>query len=291
MPTTTETVQIVDLTHDLASTLAERIPDYQRNQRPAHIERLARDMSNGNWSLAPGAIAVISDGNGGFEALEDGQHRVLARLKATPPGPVPVILLVRPSSNLTNYLITDTGLKRTMADFMKAKGVGDYNLAAAMATRCAMIDRQGGVLSNNQTPSHVEIAKWYDACNLELFDEARLAGRRVYQSAGGNLTTMGSLIYLVARDFDKDLVMAFADDVKTGIGVADKTGKDAAILLRDQFSSWQGSKLNPPAVLMWNITVKAWHLYVAGERRKFLRWSRTSDPLPVVPKWMMEMVE
>lgn len=290
MPDNTETVQIVDLTHELATELAELIPDYQRQLRTEHINRLARDMTAGQWRLAPTAISIISDGNGGYQALENGQHRVLGRLQADPPGPVPVILLVRPSEDISNYLVTDTGMRRTMGDYLKARGFGDYNLAAAMATRCAMVDRNGGVLTNNQSPSHTEIAQWWEACDQELFDEARLAGRRVYNTAGGNLTTLGSVIYLASRDFDKDLAMAFADDLKTGIGVADRDGKDAAILLRDTFSSWAGSKFNPPTIMVWNITVKGWHLYVSGDRRKFLRWQRNSEPVPVVPKWMKEMV-
>lgn len=286
--TTPADVRIVDLTRELATELARHIPDYQRKIRPEHVDRLARDMTNGNWYLSPDAVSVVANG-AGPEALENGQHRVLARMKADPAGPVPVIMLSRTDQDIDRYLATDTGMRRSFADYLKAIGEPDYFVTAAMASRCAQVDLNNGIYTNNKTPTQSEIAQWFEGNNGELFHDMRKIAHRVYSAVGGNMTTLGGVFFIAARDFDREMVEAFAHDLQHGYGTSDKSGKDPAVLLRDQYQSWKAAPTNPPGTLMWNVTVKAWHLYVAGERRKILRWTSRSIAEPVVTDWMRTM--
>jgi hypothetical protein len=66
-------MQVVELTPELAGSLLNKVPEYQRRMRVRIVERYARDMTAGNWKLTHQPIAIDEDG-----ALADGRHRVAA---------------------------------------------------------------------------------------------------------------------------------------------------------------------------------------------------------------------
>lgn len=92
---TDDTVEIVNLSAQLAVRLARNLPDYQRKVSSSHVSQLREAMESGKWKLSPDALVISR--RSGYDEIENGQHRVLARVQAGSAlkEKIPVLLLTR----------------------------------------------------------------------------------------------------------------------------------------------------------------------------------------------------
>lgn len=118
---TNATVEIMDVSPEIASEWLSDMWDGQRMVRKTHIERLVSDMQSGRFSLSPDAILRV---NG---KLANGQHRLRAVMKSGKSQP----FLVMTSDDAELYKVIDAGIKRTVADGLV--GVLHGNESAAIA--------------------------------------------------------------------------------------------------------------------------------------------------------------
>ncbi len=126
-----------------------------RFMRKRRVELLAHDMAAGTFTLTPDAIAFNRDGT-----LINGQHRLAAVVKAG----VAVPLIVAYGLPDEAYDATDDGLKRSLGDSLRRRGVLSANQVAAVVNLTSRNGRDGvnmrvfdvagcgGVLCSNDTP-------------------------------------------------------------------------------------------------------------------------------------------
>jgi hypothetical protein len=115
-------VEAVTLTPALAEVLLNRNPD-NRPIRPAAVDQMARDITNGTWQFNGEPIIVSDDG-----LLNDGQHRCAAVKECGTAVRTVIVVGVPREARLT----TDQGRARTVGDFLGMEGLKDgAGLAAA----------------------------------------------------------------------------------------------------------------------------------------------------------------
>lgn len=131
--TTKPYAEIVTVTPELAVEWLG-VNTKNRNIRPRHVQRLARDMSAGNWKMTGEPVKFSRKG-----ALLDGQHRLTAIVESG----VTVQMMV--VYNLPNDVQSamDSGSARTASDALGLMGFKNSAVAAA-AARLAVAEEKSG---------------------------------------------------------------------------------------------------------------------------------------------------
>lgn len=135
-----------------------------RNARPALVDRYARDMAAGKWGMTGEAIKFGTDG-----FLKDGQHRLMACVKAGAPFETFVIHGV-PDDAMS---LMDTGTARTASDMLTIKHE-EYAAIVASAARLAIMVESGKIDDSRYAPTHAEIEAFL-AANPDLRAAAAFA--------------------------------------------------------------------------------------------------------------------
>jgi len=145
---------VTDLTPALARVLLNRNPG-NRQVSGAFVERFARDMANGKWTLNGEPIIVSADGH-----LNDGQHRCHAVIRANRSAQVVIVIGADRDSRFT----LDQGKTRMAGDYLGMEGHADPIALAAVATY-AWQHRNHGRLSQQVVyrPSKSEILAFVEA--------------------------------------------------------------------------------------------------------------------------------
>lgn len=162
-------VQWVNVTPAIASDWLEQWNNGNRNKRPAHIARIARDMENGNYLVTGESIKFDTGGR-----LIDGQHRLSAIVKANRPAWLLVVTELDPDVQV----VIDANAKRSGGDALKFKQLGaHYSLIAAAARIGISRDTGRLILSSERasaTPTNTEVVEWVGD-NADILDAASLA--------------------------------------------------------------------------------------------------------------------
>lgn len=281
-------VEIVDLTRELAEELAEHIPTYQRYARPKWITALAADIDEGRWRLGDSAIVVATDDKG-RQQLQNGQHRVLARLDAETDPECPVILLTRPADDLDDYLVTDAGKKRAFADYLRMLHETNVNVKAAVVRTIAMTERQGisaYTLITKPDTSNTDLANTYHQLNQDVFNEAirlYVAGRHL--GFPGTVCNHFAGLYYVVKVNAPDLpIDEFADSL-LNVEAPAEGPFDAGILLRKRVLRWAVQVHRVPRTVMARTILKCWGMWLAGEKATKIQLPRSNEGLHIIPEW------
>lgn len=153
MPTTTVpkvSARLVTVTPKMAHEYLSKNRK-NRNLRPSKVDRLARDITAGNFLVTGEAIKFDADGN-----LIDGQHRCASILKADKPVQILVVTGLDPAVQQ----VLDTGAARTQADALALEG--KRNTAVLAAASKLAINWEAGVIRTSAStltisPTHSEI--------------------------------------------------------------------------------------------------------------------------------------
>lgn len=177
-----------------------------RPLRQAHIDALARDITNGDYRLTGDPIRFDSNGD-----LFDGQHRLWAIIQAD----LPVESYVARGLDPAVKQIVDTGAKRTLGDALALTGEHSTHLLAGIINIVWKFDRDG--YSSNVSPTHLEAMEWL-AQNREVIDAVGIAGQ-VRASLKVAPSPVGAAFFLNART-DASASAAFWEAAATGEGLA-----------------------------------------------------------------------
>lgn len=125
--------EILDVTPDMAR---EMIANNSRNRSVNNrlVDRIASSIVAGEWQFNAQPIQVAKDGT-----LLDGQHRLLACIKAGKSIQVLVVWNAEPASQET----MDMGKSRTVADILRLRGYRHQNVIAALGRRVALAEAYG----------------------------------------------------------------------------------------------------------------------------------------------------
>lgn len=240
-----------------------------RKVRRHVVDRYARDMKDGNWTLTAAAVAFDED-----DDLLDGQHRLLACLKAG----VPFWTWVMRGMTHVMQRNTDMGAKRSLADVLAWYG-------ETQRTTLAGSIRLGwrwshGLVTTKQQPTVAEALAWLDR-NPSIRSGTAVASR-VNKVLGVPATVVVVWLHQ-ARMINPGEAVAFLECVIDGSGLASGSGP---LLYRNwcfnQMNRY-GSRQRPDQISNLAILVKAWNLFAKNERRQTLAWRRggvRGEPFP-----------
>lgn len=142
-------VEQVTITPEMAEAMLAHNAG-NRNVRSGQVDMYAREMANGRWRLTGDGPRFDEAG-----ALIDGQHRLLAIVKAG----VPVDMFVfRGISNEARPAI-DTGIARTAADFLRWSGEHDTMILAAAVRLAITMEKYDGKKTKTKIPTQ-DIYEW-----------------------------------------------------------------------------------------------------------------------------------
>ena len=120
------TMEIVELTPELAKEFLDRLPERQRNMSHPTVDQYASDMLEGEWYFLGDPIRFDPEG-----WLIDGQHRCTSVVESGKPVPA-MVLRGLPSDRMR---VLDTGRKRTFADALRIEGYSNHTNLSAITTR------------------------------------------------------------------------------------------------------------------------------------------------------------
>lgn len=146
--------EVVEITPAMARVLLERNPDNRRVSE-ATVDKIARDIENGTFSLNGESIIVARDGT-----VNDGQHRLLGCIVAK--RAFPTVMVFGPERD--TRVTVDQGRSKMVADFLAMEGHADAVALAAAASYVWQWQTRGRV-SNQQAdrPTKGEVLAVVDA--------------------------------------------------------------------------------------------------------------------------------
>jgi hypothetical protein len=242
--------------HPLARLWYEKNIINNRGIRPL-VDAYARDMAAGHWSLNGDPIRFDKDGN-----LIDGQHRLLAIIKAN----VPIKSFVVRDLGDDAFITLDSGIKRTMGDeFTFAQEKNAIALGAAIQQ---LMRYEAGILDKGTA---LKATKHEQKDALERHPDIRESIHYGQMTKAMLRHSLGTVLhYLFSR---KDQVLADEFFVKLAQGTNLKPD-DPIYLLRERLmrENLKGGKtrLMPREVLA--LTIKAWNAARKHEKPRALKW-------------------
>lgn len=245
-------------TPDWAQSVLDHRNNNNRNMSERHINRLARDMSNGTFVYNGDNIRFAADGT-----LLDGQHRLAAIVKSGISLDLGIVWNLPNSTQDT----MDDGRKRTMANVLELSGEGYKAKTTASILRRAVMLERGNLHNNNFAPTKREMQAYLEA-HPEVKDSAAMAehvrnGHGVRCAA----STLGLAHYMFSQKSRKDANLFF-QLLRTGAGL---DAGDPILVLRNRLSVEGSTRLSGEQreVLAWFI--KAWNAWRQGKKIKILR--------------------
>lgn len=250
---------------------AERILNrntINRSLRAGLVERIARDIRNGNWKQNGATIRIAESG-----ALLDGQHRLFAVVEAGIT--VPMIVLEGLDEDVMDTI--DTGASRTYADYLVAgkRTGGNANYVQAVARLWFWYERVRPGTLGSVTPTFAELDEVMKE-HPEIADRVREVGNmkmaKRLMSASGLM-----FVYDAAYQSNPTLAQMWLHTIDTG----DAGVNDPAKVLRDrmvaaQIASASKGKLDRMQQLI--LIIKSWNAYSSNQALKRLVVGETDMP-------------
>jgi hypothetical protein len=259
---------------DAAAFLNANTENY-RVMRENKVRKYAEDMKSGDWSLSNDAITF--NGNG---RLMNGQHRLRACVHANVPFPA---IILRQAPSLAEVSM-DTGMKRTLGDHLRARGVSNANNVASLVRLVYLFDT-GAISTGGGThyPSTVQAVEAYEA-DPDGMLEAAQQGARI-RNASGIRPAAASLAFYVTARHDENAAQdayAFASQFIEGTNLELGSG---VLALQKWVRSALSKQHKPNTIYQAAIVLKSINSYRSGEPISVLAWKRggaTAEPFPKV---------
>jgi hypothetical protein len=215
----------VKITPEMAKSYLEQNLHVNRKLRAGVIETMARDMQQGNWRKTHQGIAFDV-----FGRLVDGQHRLNAIIKAD----VPVVMMVTRNINPDAFSVIDTGTRRILADNLKALGVPNQTMVAALTVKILAYQRGlTSILDTRNKDGNFASGRYKSASReeqIEFFHENRDMlilcaefGRNTYAASSSNLITGTNIAFLYWLNNMSPEFAEFIRNVVIGINIKEHT--------------------------------------------------------------------
>lgn len=240
---------------------------HNRPMNPGHVNKLADEMTQGNWRLNGEPVIYAQDGR-----VLDGQHRLMACLKAEIPFQTTVVYGVDESV----FPTIDVGLRRTGSHTLAMLG---EKQPARLAAALRYVDRY--------LKGETDVKKRLGNSELQ---EALSKHPGVRESLGyctENYTQLMPISLLAALHYlfalrNKPKADDFVYRLVCGLGI----DQDSPIyLLRERLVQNAASKARVSEDYLAALTIKAYNSFASGERLKYLRFREkgaSPEAFPVV---------
>lgn len=234
------------ITPQMSSEWLECLYTKQRSVRKQHVEKLTREIVNGNWRVSPDCITLVKG------ELLNGQHRLLACVAANKT----IDALVMRSNDSDLYRIIDSGKSRTIGDVIDFQHANTVAAIANLTLRyfSGNVTRMGG----RSMPSRSEIMDFI------------LSNRDALQHIAGfvqNLTAKrpiipGSLagaLWMITPIKKREDATRFIEQVFTGKGDVEE-----ATIIRERFIKDKMSSRKINKSYAFGLLIKAFNSFANG---------------------------
>lgn len=222
---TSPVCQRVLITPDQAMEWLEKTNTNNRKVSEKHVERLARDMTEGKWVLTHSGIAFDPDGT-----LLDGQHRLWAICMSG----LSVEMFVWRNIEPQSMMAIDCGKTRSMADILNIAGengeVSNHRLAALRAML--------GGFGNPPTLSPSEMSQAL-LVHQDALDFALTRLPTVVSARGVNTAMTRAVVARAFYSVDQAMLKDFCRKLTTGIVTSGE--ESVVVLLRQHLQENRGS--------------------------------------------------
>lgn len=248
--------------------IAKKMLETNVGNRDLKREPLAQALENGEWQLGNDAITFDENGN-----LTNGQNRLNACINANMPIDVIVARGIKRSAQVT----MDTGVKRSLVDYLKMKGYKNCSTVGAIGTALQYVEKYGmdgafGRQGSNlfTLKSTLDFIDEHDEKRIEPIVRDVMLFRSKQGSRVINSRTLGAL-FDTFRQAGDDNYRSFVDQLTNK-----KTACASVRLLLNRLSEYAeeinkgGTLVNQKYVAA--IIIKAWNAYMRGDDIKQLRF-------------------
>lgn len=249
-PTDRPTVEILDVTPQLAETWLSRNPN-NRNLRRAVVDSYARDMEAGSWALNGESVKFSTSNH-----LLDGQHRLSAIIEAGTTVPM-VVVRGLPDDVMQTV---DAGAKRSYSDALKLMGEENTSTLAAVARRAVMWERGMKTNTGAIRPTPFEMSDFLER-HPEVRSSAELAARLASRESLP-ASVYGLCHYLFAK-LDPDEAGMFLKRVADGDEIP-STHPIGQLRRRITQLRVRGGRINETEGLA--LTIQTWNSVRAGNK-------------------------
>lgn len=264
------TVRLEKITPDRARALLDA-NTRNRTVKQGSMEKMANEIRQGTWNLNGETIKVASDGS-----LNDGQHRLLAVIKANTAIETLVVYGVTPQSQDT----VDVGAKRTSGDVLGMHGILNATTSSAIIRRAVAYNRNNVAAGNSSLdPTNQQILRFYERQPQEVQAACHVA-RSAQRALNVSAAVAGAAAFLFAK-VDAKLSDRLMLQLATG---ADMEPDSPVLVLRNALirDSIQagGRRADGDVIFAWFI--KTWNAVYTARALRQVRWARGIEAFPAI---------
>lgn len=255
-------VAVEIITPSVAAALLKTSTGNFRRLDKTRVAKYASEMEIGRWDFNGETIKL----NGSM--VIDGQHRLAAIVRSK----VPVKCIVVRNLDQSAGMTIDSGKGRTIADWMRFKGVKNAKSVTAIA-RLIMMYRYGrwgcqGVMSGLIKDS--EVIDYIEG------NEGHLQAAHHMAATNGMVqSSLLSALVVIACDglnpLENALCVWFCEALKNGVNLSDR---EPVLALRNRFAGVAVARRDSPFMQKMMLTL-AWNKTVRQEPTKLLKFTLT----------------
>lgn len=259
------------ISSEQASFLLTRNIDGNRYVRQAKVDAMVRDMKNGDWRSEVAGPIIFTDAG----VLIQGQHRLTACVKSAMELLTEILFGVEEAA----IDVMDSGIKRTVADVLRMKGVAQAGQVSSAANLYLQFSTGIG---RSYQPSNNEIL--HLVLQREDIGQIVRLARSVTQACGLKTAPL-AVVLMKATDVgapDAD-IKAFVGELQSGVRAEDGKGLGATsptFRLRE----WAQRQARLPRArqqaspsVAYVYGAKAWNKWFTGEPMTTLRFTRGEE--------------
>jgi hypothetical protein len=240
-----------------------------RRLKLANILKYAKDIANGQWRETGEAIKFSKT-----NVLLDGQHRLLAVIKAN----VPTYFHIAFGLEDSTLPFLDTGSSRSAADVFKIKGIKYSNkIPSIIAFYNLLSDGKFNRLQKNYKANNNELLEQYEL-EANYWEVIARQSDNYYTAFSKALSPShigGFSAFFYELNETKGL--AFMYQLCTGLSI----DNNVVALLRNKLYSDKIAVRKMPLNLKIALVIKTWNFFVSNQTVKFLKFDMEREEYPV----------
>lgn len=234
------------------------------------VVQYANDILNGKWKEDTWELVKISKTN----VIMDGQHRLLAIIKANKPLYLQIVTDLEDSV----FDVLDTGKSRSAVDCFKIEGVKNENLIPSTIIRYKSLSK-GRVNADGRGNSYT------NAQLLALYNEKPNFWQNVAKKSKYWYSHIGKIIppsyiggfYALFCDISNQQT---ADEFMNQLSTGNDIKNNAITLMRTKLMNDRMSIKKMPTELKGALMIKTWNFFRTKQNPKLLKWNSETEEFP-----------
>lgn len=269
------TMEIIELSPEVAKGFLEFLPERQRSLSPASVDMYTADMLEGEWIFTGDAIRFDTEGN-----LIDGQHRCTSVVESGRTVPAVVIRGLGGDAILN----LDNGRRRSFADDLKIKGYPNHTNLAAIVGRVwhwehgnfgyKGVPMVQNALYANTSPTRSQL--WSTLTGHEELVEVATHAQRIARYTPNVPASVNGFAWWLLGKADVDKREAFFHELVNG--VTQNNPEYPITVLKRVTTRRMGPSERPESWVWLAYYIKAWNAWYNEQSISYLR-------MPTPARW------